>query len=377
VAGKANHRGFGYVRRLPSRRFQASYVGPDLVRHTGLETFAAKLDAEAWLGGEQRRLATETWVAPSLRTAEALVVVVPVTVGEYAASWLARRDLKPRARVHYQSLLDRQILPTFGRKTLAQVTPRQVADWHHTLDESRPTLRAHAYGLLKAMFNSAVAEDECTVNPCRVRGASATKRVAAVRPASLEELGWLVAAMPARYRVMTLLAAWCALRFGELTELRRKDVDLTTGVLRVRRGVARADGVIVVGTPKSDAGKRDVAIPPHIIGLLTDHLDQLQDRGQNALLFPSAGDPTKHLAPATLYRVFYTARVAAGRPDLRWHDLRHTGAVLAAATGATLAELMSRLGHSSPAAAMRYQHAAAGRDHQIAAALSALAAVER
>lgn len=68
------------------------------------------------------------------------------------------------------------------------------------------------------------------------------------------------------------------------------------------------------------------------------------------------------MAPATLYTVFYLARRAAGRPDLRWHDPRHTGAVLAAQTGATLAELMGRLGHSTPGAAMRYQHAAADRD---------------
>jgi integrase len=63
----------------------------------------------------------------------------------------------------------------------------------------------------------------------------------------------------------------------------------------------------------------------------------------------------------------------AGRPDLRLCDLRHTGAVLAAQTGATLAELMARLGHSTPGAALRYQHAAAGRDAQIAARLSELA----
>jgi integrase len=77
-------------------------------------------------------------------------------------------------------------------------------------------------------------------------------------------------------------------------------------------------------------------------------------------------------ARTTLYRVFYKARVTAGRPDLRWHDLRHTGAVLAASTGATLAELMARLGHSTPGAALRYQHAARGRDAEIAAALSRL-----
>jgi integrase len=69
---------------------------------------------------------------------------------------------------------------------------------------------------------------------------------------------------------------------------------------------------------------------------------------------------------------FYPAREAAGRPDLRWHDLRHTGAVLAAATGATLAELMNRLGHSTVGVAMRYQHAAQDRDEEIARKLWAM-----
>jgi integrase len=73
-------------------------------------------------------------------------------------------------------------------------------------------------------------------------------------------------------------------------------------------------------------------------------------------------------------RWFYKARDKAKRPDLRFHDLRHSGAVLAASTGATLAELMGRLGHSTPQAAMRYQHAAQGRDREIAALLSKLAA---
>jgi integrase len=72
-------------------------------------------------------------------------------------------------------------------------------------------------------------------------------------------------------------------------------------------------------------------------------------------------------------RWYYKARDKAGRPDLRFHDLRHSGAVLAASTGATLVELMGRLGHSTPAAAMRYQHAAQGRDREIAALLSKLA----
>jgi integrase len=81
------------------------------------------------------------------------------------------------------------------------------------------------------------------------------------------------------------------------------------------------------------------------------------------------------MAPSTLYAVWYPAREAAGRPDLKFHHLRHTGAILAAVSGATLKELMARLGHSTPSAALLYQHAAADRDKTIAEALSQLATV--
>ncbi|MFC7359482.1 tyrosine-type recombinase/integrase [Nocardioides astragali] len=84
----------------------------------------------------------------------------------------------------------------------------------------------------------------------------------------------------------------------------------------------------------------------------------------------------RHANRPALYKVFYKAREQAGRPDLRFHDLRHTGAVLAASTGATLAELMARLGHSTAGAALRYQHAAKNRDKVIAEALSNLATKE-
>ena len=94
--------------------------------------------------------------------------------------------------------------------------------------------------------------------------------------------------------------------------------------------------------------------------------------GRDALLFPSVHDPAVQVHSNTLRRHWIKARAAAGRPDLRVHDLRHTGAVLAAQAGATLAELMARIGHSTPQAALRYQHAARGRDTEIAKALSRL-----
>jgi integrase len=220
-------------------------------------------------------------------------------------------------------------------------------------------------------MGTALSDGRIKVNPCVIRGAGSAKRVHKIRPATLPELEKLTAAMPEPYQAMILLASWCALRFGELTELRRKDLDLDDAVIRVERAVVRVGGGFLVTTPKSDAGVRDVAVPPHLVPALRDHLATHVGSDRGALLFPAAHGG--HLAPATLYRRFYTARDAADRPDLRFHDLRHSGAVLAAATGATLAELMGRLGHSTPAAALRYQHVSRGRDKAIAALLSRLA----
>lgn len=357
-------RTFGEVSALPSGRYRARYVGPDGRRHSAPQTFHTKGDADAWLTLRRSEVLREEWTPAQAARAP---------FGDYARTWLTERDLKPRTRAHYSSLLDKQIMPTFADVPMKAITPASVRRWHGSLPADRPTLRAHAYGLLRTILQTALHDGEISANPVHIRGAGSAKRVVKIRPASLPELESLVSAMPERYRVMTLLAAWCGLRFGELTELRRRDIDTAPGVIRIRRAVTRVRGKFVVGTPKSDAGIRDVAIPPHLLPAVKDHLQATITGGKDGLLFPSAGDPTQHLAPSSLYRVFYRAREAAGRPDLRWHDLRHTGAVLAAQTGASLAELMGRLGHSTPAAAMRYQHAAHGRDTQIAAALSALA----
>lgn len=355
---------FGSVRQLPSGRFQARYVGPDGLTHKAHTTFDTKGDAETWLTTVRADIVRDAWSPSGTKSRKAL------TLGSYAERWLTARDLQARTRAHYRSLLDRQILPQLRDVPLRHITPDLVREWYATTAIDRPTLRSHAYGLLRTILAQAVRDELIRSNPCHIRGGGNAKRVKKIEPASLAELEAIVTALPERYRVMALLASWCGLRFGELAELRRGDINTKTGVIHVRRGVVRAAGETIVKKPKSDAGIRDVAIPPHLLPLVREHLLKFAEPGKDGLLFPARAGG--HLQPSTLYRVFYKARGAAGRPDLRWHDLRHTGAVLAASTGATLAELMGRLGHSTPGAALRYQHAAQGRDMEIARALSAL-----
>lgn len=361
-----SRRSFGRIRKFNSGRYQASYLGPDLNLYLAPSTFAAKVDAEAWLTDRRREIDRNLW-SPESGQEDAPTV----SFGEFSEAWLQQRDLKARTREHYRKLLDDYLLPTFAGTSIDQISPQVVRTWFATAAIGKPTTRAHAYGLLKSIMTTAAGDGLIVSNPCTIVGAGTAKRVHKVKPATLPEITALVAAMPDRYKVMTLLAAWCGLRFGELTELRRKDIDLKNGTVRIRRAVVRVQGRFEITTPKSDAGTRDVAIPPHLLPMVQRHLEHHTERGRDALLFPAQHGG--HLAPSALYRQFYRARDEAGRPDLRWHDLRHTGAVLAASTGATLAELMARLGHSTPQAAMRYQHAAQDRDREIAARLSKLA----
>ena len=354
-------RPWGALRQLPSGNWQASYTA-DGKRHTAPVTFRTRGGADAWLAQQRAALETGTHRDPAAGAD---------TLADYADRWLAERELRPRTLDGYRRLLDQHLLPALGPLALRSVTPAAVRSWYATLNPATPAVRAQAYGLLRAIMRQAADDDLIAASPVHIRGAGANRRASRTEPATLAEIETISAAMPPRLRTMILLAAWCGLRYGECVELRRADVDLDAGVVRVRRAASRVPGRWVVGPPKTTAGIRGVAVPPHVRPALAAHLAGRTGPEPGALLFP--GEHGGHLSPATFYGWYYPARDAAGRPDLRFHDLRHTAAVLAASTGASLAEIMARLGHASAAAAMRYQHAAAGRDEAIADSLSGLA----
>jgi integrase len=363
------HRRFGSIRKLPSGRWQARYTAPDKSTVTAPRTFAQKLHAEAWLADQKREIDSQLWNPHAHKPARTLF-------GVYAARWLANRELRPKTRQSYERILTTHLVPAFGDKQLAAITPADVRDRHAALLPGKPTMRSQCYAVLRAILNTAAGDELIGSSPCRIRGAGATQRVRKIRPASVTELVELTAAMPDRLKLAVSLASWCALRFGEIIELRRHDVDLVDEVIRIRRAAVRIDGAPgghVTGPPKSAAGVRDVSIPPHLLGAVDEHLAKHVAPERDSLLFPSVPGGDHHLSLSAMYRSWNRARAIAGRPDLRFHDLRHTGLVLAAATGATLAELMARAGHSTVGAALKYQHAAQSRDREIAALLSKLA----
>jgi integrase len=363
-------RSWGKLRTIGSGRIHASYVCPlDGQRYNAPTTYDARMDAEAWLAGEKRLIDWGTWTPPDVRAKKSAVSAI--TVEEYTKNWLRERDLSDGTRDLYETVARKRIYPTLGELTVATVTPAVVRAWWAGLDKQYPTARRHAYSLLRSILNTAVEDKLLPENPCRIEQKAAAERD--VEALSVDELHTVAAEVNEHYRVAVYVLAWTSLRFGELIELRKKDIedDGTVMKFRVRRGAARVGKQVVVGNTKTVRSKRPVTVPPHIAAMVRDHMKAHSHKGPEALLVTTTKG--QRLSKSAFTRSIKKGYAKIGRSDLRVHDLRAVGATLAAQAGATTKELMARLGHTTPRMAMKYQMASEARDEALAEAMSKLA----
>jgi integrase len=420
MANREGHRRFGNVRLRESGRFQIRYPGPDGRMRTGPDTYGRKSDAEKALVLIEAQMASGDWTDPERGK---------VKLADYAATWITQRPkLRPRTMDLYRWLLKKHITPYLGGIPLGRLSTPMIRDWRSTLISSgvSVSVAAKAYRLLRAVLMTAVEEDNILPrNPCRIRGAgdedAAERPVLTVsqvfalaelvgrRPvgnirrhpsggyrlrfgrhgemrtapevyetrAAAEEALWRMADdgradcnHDRRYLALVLLATFASLRWGEVMALRRCDLDLEAATVRVRAAfVERSTGEILLGPPKSRAGRRIVGVPRAIIPVLRQHLSIFAKDEPGALAFPGVmGGPLRR-GNFNRMSAWPHAVNSIGAEGLHFHDLRHTGNTFAASSGAGLRDLMARMGHDSERAAMIYQHEARGADRAITDAI--------
>ncbi|MGO9031785.1 site-specific integrase [Mycobacterium sp.] len=368
MAGKRDRRGWGAARKLPSGRWQASYAY-DLARHTAPDTFKERMDAELWLAEERRLIERELWTPPKVRAAQRKIK--GVTLGEYATTWIEHRNIRPTTRTEYRRLLAGPLAP-LAPVELRHLTPQMVRAWHSTLSGT-PRRQSHAYGLAHAVLATAVADGIVGANPCAIPRAMNPPRKREPVILEVTELAAVADAIkPERLRALVLVSAWCGLRWSEVIELRRKDIAPDASTVTVARQATHR-GACRVDTPKSGKA-RIVVVPSHIRADVLDHLARHVAAPSGALVFPAFRDGC-HLNDSVFAKHFRPAVEAAGRDGVRIHDLRHFAGTHASRVGSTR-EVMQRLGHSTVAAAMRYQSLVDKADANLAERLSRLAAVE-
>ena len=397
MSGTRGHRAWGNIKRQRTKKpsYQASYIGPDQRRHYAPTVFGAKMNAERWLARERdyrdHCLASgEGWKPPSERAVEKKAKVL--TLSEYGKTVIDQRVLKPRTRLEYEAKWSQLIEPALGALAVRDLTTTAVRGWFSGLDSHLATRNGHAYGVLNMICNTAVKDGLLDRNPCQIAGATNPKPKRKVRIASTVELHAIADKLgadesTAQFKALVLLAGWCGLRFGEVSELRRKDLNRDCSVLTVTRAVthradpnadknsrAKALERCRIDSTKSNEDARVVTIPPHIRADVQAHLRDYVAKSDEALLFtPVRGGC--HVHDRVFNDTFKRAAIHVGREDLSAHDLRRFAGSKNAQV-ATLTENMARLGHKTVDAALRYQHSQDGRDAIVAANLSANALAE-
>jgi len=245
--------------------------------------------------------------------------------------------------------------------------------WVTTADNVSPTVAARSYRVLAAIYATALEDGKVQATPCTVKGGGQehTPERPLLSPPQVLDVAERV---EPRYRALVLLAGFGGLRLGELLYLQRRHVDLLHRTVVVEgQLVDRPHGERIRTQPKSKAGKRVVAIDPMTSGALEVQLATWSAAGADGSVFTDeTGEiPTR----TTLNRRWREASLSAGlERGVHFHDLRHAAGTLAAQAGATTKELMSRIGHASPQAALRYQHAAEERDQVVADRIGAMVA---
>jgi integrase len=298
-----------------------------------------------------------------------------VSLQDYAARWIEQRPgLRPRTLQLYRWTLSKHIAPYLGGVPLGQLDTPMIREWRARLlaDDVSAGMAAKAYRLLRAVLMTAVNEDEILPrNPCRIPGAD--KESPDERPTlTVTEVRQLTGVVPERYRMMVLTAAMASLRFGEITALQRRDVELESATIRVREQFVEVKGKgLVASPPKSRAGIRVISIPSGLVSLLAQHLDAYVGAEPSSLVFTtSTGAPIRRGSFNKLVG-WMDAVSSIGHEGLHFHDLRHTGNLLAAGSRVSTRDLMARMGHDSMTAALIYQHATREADGVIAAHLDA------
>lgn len=374
---RSKRSGFGNYRKLPSGRYQARYTGPDGKVYNGPRTFPNETEAQGWLAAERRMIDLDTWRPLDQRKHRNETTTLTVT--DFAQRWLdSAGHLTPGSRSTYQSLIDKRIRPYLDDTRVSEFDRVSARDWVNTMRADFPetTARnAQAYTLLHNVFNAAVDDDLIVANPVSVKGAGKKPRPDHEDVLAPAQVDAIADQAPEVYRAAILTAAWCGLRFGEFSELRRKDVTLLGNhvKLKVQRGASRVDGETYVGTPKAGSERRPT-VPPHLVPILKKHMATHVGAEDDALLFPNSDG--NRIQPSTFRNHFYRWAEKAGVPGTSPHALRHFGGTMYALSGATTREIMDYLGHKSLSSAMHYQHVAQGRADQLAQKLSAIASAE-
>lgn len=327
------------IQRLSDHNYKVRYrVGTKQITKSGFET---KSQAKAWEAAQLKRVKDGSWTDPKGGSTTVLSVY---------ERWIEGINVSDRTRSDYRELWNSVVGPQWGMTQLRHVTPSALTAWTRTIAGHYSASRVRkAFTVFNQILDWAVSDALIGHNPAtRAKEMSGKKGLLPTVTKDREntylnhEQVRALAEASGEYSLMILVMAYTGVRFGEVTELRVKDVNLLTRRLHVRRAVSDVRGRLVVGPPKSGE-PREIPIPEFLMEPLTQIVSAAMR--QNDLLF-TTGSGTQVRYSRWRSGFFNKAVDSAGLIGITPHSLRHTYAALAVQAGANVKVLQKAMGHS-------------------------------
>ena len=304
------------------------------------------------------------------------------TVGAFLSRWLEISQGRVRRRTHerYAQIVRAHLVPGLARVRLAKLTPQDVAACLRRIEAAGSAYMARgAREVLRAALNQAVRWELVSRNVAALTDAPrhTTRQIEPLTPGQVNTL--LEAVADHRLEALITVAVGLGLRQGEALGLRWEDVDFEAGVLSVRQTLERAGTTPRFGEPKTARSRRTITMPGIVAAALRRHRTrQLEERlaagarwRESRLVFTTTIGTA--IDKSGVHKAFKAVLRAAGLPNIRYHDLRHTAATLLLTQGVDPRTIMETLGHSQISLTLNtYAHVMPALQREAAAKMDAI-----
>lgn len=352
---KKNAKGGGTIRQRPDGRWEARFT-------VGRDPGTGKQIQRSVYGSTQKEVRQK--LAQAVAAVDNGTYQTPnrTTVSEWLNEWLTTfcaDKVKPLTLQSYQSIIKNHILPAIGAVELQAVKGTHIQKLYNAMTKtglSGKTVKNVSAVLHKA-FSIALKQGIIQTNPCDAAELPKVERHE-ISPLADDEIPLFLSAIDSSpMRNAYALCLFAGLREGECLGLSWKQVDFERGRITISQQLQRekVKGGRYYIAPSTKSGKPRTIEPPPVAFeyLRAERVKQLENRLKAGPLWSNPDDLVftdetgKHYAIFTFYKRFKAIAASIGRPDARPHDLRHTTATVAIASGADIKSVQDLLGHAT------------------------------
>ena len=285
---------------------------------------------------------------------------------------LYERDIKPKLKLNTwitkESIIQKKILPYFGKRKLSEITARDIICWQNEIRELKDwhgkplsvTYLKTVHNQLSAIFNHATRFYNLQNNPCQKAGSMGKKKNREMLFWTKEEYLKFAEVMmdkPLSYYAFEMLY-WCGIREGELLALTPSDFDFEKGTVSITKSYQRLNRRDLITTPKTEKSNRVIRMPKFLVQEIQDYLKMLYGIGPEDRMF--------QVTKSYLYREMKRGSKEAGVKCIRVHDIRHSAVSLLIDMGFSATAIADRVGHESIEITYNYAHMFPSRQAEMA-----------